>query len=163
MNISVKKATLADTNFLKDILTAAVKYKLDQKDTSWGTEAYSEREVRGLIKTNDTYVVRVNNDIVGTFGLGGEDERIWGKQVSNAGYMHQLAIRDDLHGQKLGQQIIQWMIGEVGRRGCQYLRLDCSSSNTRLCAYYERLGFKQVKQRLIAPYNYTAALYERKV
>jgi len=98
MEISVRKAVLADTEPIANILTTAVQFKLGHNDMSWGEGAYSEREVRGLIKTNATYVVEANGGIIGTFGLHWDDERIWGDQPANAGYIHRLAIRKDMHG-----------------------------------------------------------------
>jgi ribosomal protein S18 acetylase RimI-like enzyme len=161
MNLKIRKSELNDTLKLADLLTDAVKYKLDHKDSSWGSEAFSEREVRGLIKTGETYSVFSGDDLVATFGLHWEDERIWGQQPPNAGYIHRLAVRQDLHGQGLGKTIIDWVLAEVARHNRQYLRMDCDSANKKLCEYYEGLGFKEAGKKLIEPYkDYYATLYE---
>jgi ribosomal protein S18 acetylase RimI-like enzyme len=164
MNISIRKAVLEDTNSLISILSAAVQHKLNHQDMSWGTGVFSEREVRGLIKTDATYTVLSDGEVIGTFGLHWQDERVWGDQPPNAGYVHRLAVRDDLHGQDLGLRIIDWAVAEVARNGRQYLRLDCDSSNTKLRDYYEKQGFKEIGKKHIPPHkNYFATLYERQV
>lgn len=164
MNISVRKADLQDTLALIDILTDAVSYKLKHDDHSWGSEPYSEREVRGLIKNGDTYAVYDGKELIATFGLHWEDERIWGQQPPDSGYLHRLAVREDKHGQKIGSIIIDWAAAEVAKNNRHYLRLDCDERNSKLCGYYEKLGFQKVGHKLIpSAKDYYANLYERPV
>jgi GNAT superfamily N-acetyltransferase len=164
MNVAFRKAVLDDTSSLVDILTDAVKYKLKHDDISWGEEPYSEREVRGLIKTGETYAVLSEDLVIGTFGLHWKDERIWGVRPDDAGYIHRLAIRDNLHGHDIGQQIINWAVSEVARQGRNFLRLDTDSRNSGLCKYYEKQGFINVGKVLIpSSKDYFATLYERQI
>jgi len=164
MNISVRKADLADTLAIVDILTAAVQYKLNHNDMSWGSEPFSEREVRGLIKTASIFMAYRGKDLVATFGLDWEDERIWGVQPPVAGYIHRLATKNTVHGLGIGKAVIDWATAEVAKNGRQYLRLDSDARNTKLCAYYEGQGFKLVSKKLIPSHkDYYANLYERNV
>jgi ribosomal protein S18 acetylase RimI-like enzyme len=164
MNLSIRKADLEDTPGIQEILTAAVQFKLDHGDNSWGSEPYSEREVRGLIKTGGTYVAFAGDEMVATFGLHWNDERIWGSQAADAGYIHRLATKDGWHGKGIGKEIISWASAEVAGNNRHYLRLDCDSKNVSLCGYYEKLGFKETGKKLIKPYkDYYATLYERPI
>jgi cyclophilin family peptidyl-prolyl cis-trans isomerase len=48
--------------------------------------------------------------------------------------------------------------------GRSLLRLDCDSRNTKLCAYYEGLGFHRVMtKRMPQLGDYVASLYEKAV
>ena len=144
MNLQIRKATLDDTFIVGNILTDAVNYKLSLDDSSWGSEPFSERETRGLIKTGETYVVLADNKIIATFGLHDEDREIWGNSDDKAWYIHRLAVAKDLHGKGVGEQIIKWIKQQAQQQNIVYLRLDCAAENSKLCNYYEKLGFKLV-------------------
>jgi ADP-ribose pyrophosphatase YjhB (NUDIX family)/ribosomal protein S18 acetylase RimI-like enzyme len=44
-------------------------------------------------------------------------------------------------GQRLGEQMIRWAIGEAGRRGCALVQLTTDKSRTDAHRFYARLGF----------------------
>jgi len=164
MKETFRRAELEDVLDLVKILSAAVDYKQAHDDQSWGSEAYSEREVRGLLKSNETYVLLDGGEIVATFGLTWDDPEIWGEQPPNAGYLHRMAVKSSSHGQGIGQSIIGWVEAEVARRGKQFLRLDCDARNEKLCRYYESQGFRKAGQKLIPSLeDYYANLYEKEV
>jgi ribosomal protein S18 acetylase RimI-like enzyme len=93
------------------------------------------------------------------------DSSIWGNQLPNAGYIHLLAIKNDLHGQGLGQQMIDWAATQVASHNRQFLRLNCSPDNLQLCNYYEQQGFAQIRLKKVPTKQnrYITALYERSV
>ncbi len=161
--LTFTQATGADAHLLAAILTEAAGFKISHQDTAWGTEPYSDKEALQLIKDCPTYIVHQNGKIVGTVALGWQDERDWGQQLPNAGYIHRLAIKDGFHGQGIGEQIIDWAVKEVIHNNRQLLRLCCDVNNTQLCAYYEKQDFVQVGTKEPEENGYTAALYERRL
>lgn len=164
MGLTIVKASGEDIGLIQDILTQAVKYKVDHGDMAWGTKAYSEAEAKRLVDSGNAYVAMLGDEVVGTFLLQWEDDIIWDDHGSNAGYIHQLAIKNGFHGKGLGKQVINWAGQEAIKNGKEFLRLDCNDNNTGLCAYYEGQGFRQVGLKSIPAYNnYTAALYERQL
>ena len=76
-----------------------------------------------------------------------------------AGYLHGLAVRRDRAGQGLGEELISWCMGEVGRRGRESLRLDCMGQNPGLCKYYRDLGF--IDAGLIVQKHWQWQLFEK--
>ena len=147
-----------------DILTEATKIKNQQNDHAWGTAGWSTQEVQGLAGHSTTYVVYSDEQAVATVSLQWEDEQSWGVQPQVAGYMHRLAIRQDMTGQGLGEVIVNWAIKQTAAKGKELLRLDCPADNEKLCAYYERLGFVRVGVTEDTGHEgYVAALYERAV
>ncbi|HEY2489025.1 MAG TPA: GNAT family N-acetyltransferase [Streptosporangiaceae bacterium] len=69
------------------------------------------------------------------------DERVWGPDDGQAGYLHRLATHPEVAGRGIGAQLIA-AAGDLTRAcGRRWLRLDCDRDNERLRAYYEGLGF----------------------
>lgn len=78
-----------------------------------------------------------------------------------AGYVHSMAIRSEMHGQKVGEGILFWATLKAQRQGKRFLRLDCLASNGRLRRYYEDKGFNCQGER--ADLDYVAALYQKEI
>ncbi len=154
MKIRITEATDADIPALVSILTQATKYKVERGDMTWGNNAYTNKEVAHMLSRGGLYTVWLDDEIAATVTLQWADEPVWGKQTSEAGYLHRLAIKDGFHGQDLGQRIIEWAVSEVALKNRQFLRLDCDPANKQLCAYYEAQGFSQTGQKKIQIYRY---------
>lgn len=162
--LSFEPAGQDDAELVSQILTDATRYKNQLGDTMWGDEGWSVDEVLESMSESTMYIIKQGDEVVATASLQWEDERNWGEQPPVAGYMHRLAVRNDFHGQGLGETITDWISAQVAKEGRQYLRLDCEESNTELCAYYEKLGFVKVGTRPVPEYgDYAAALYQRPV
>ncbi len=78
---------------------------------------------------------------VATFALRWSDERVWGPDDGQAGYVHRLATRPEVAGQGIGARLIEVAADLTRERGRSWLRLDCNRDNQRLRGYYEALGF----------------------
>lgn len=74
-------------------------------------------------------------------------------------------MRDGYHGRGIGGQLMDWADQQAAAKGRKLLRVDFPPNNSGLKAYYEKHGFKFVKNRKIhAPHTtYTTALYERPI
>jgi len=156
MALKIDRANINQVPLLVDIFNQALGYKLVHKDLCWGSEPYTHKEVKGFIESSLTYTCSISEELVGAFILQWED-KLWGKK-DYGGYIHKLAIKDGWHGRGLGEEIINWALAEVTRNGRKFLRLDCDLKNTKLCTYYEKLGFKLVGTKDLT--GYSAALYE---
>lgn len=149
------------------ILTDATIYKVSQGDKIWGETGWSEAEVKNCMAESDTYLVKQDDETVGTVSLQWQDDRVWGQQSQDAGYMHRLAVKHGYHGQNLGEQIINWVASKVAEQGKELLRLDCPEDNEALCKYYEAQGFVKAGSKKIPEYDdhneVSVALYERRL
>jgi ribosomal protein S18 acetylase RimI-like enzyme len=162
MNLVIVRSNEDDAQLIASILNEAIQYKLHHQDKAWGSEAFTEQEIRKQQATSSTYIVYLNAEPVATFAMRWQDKRIWGdKEKGYAGYIHRLAIKDGFHGQHIGQEIMGWAREQTRLKGCKYMRLDCSPTNKKLCAYYEKLGFTQVGTHEFP--SYTAGLYESRL
>ena len=163
MKLFIQKAKSQDTPELVKILTQAVKYKVDHDDMSWGDGEYTKEEVAGMLKSGNLYSAFLDNEIIGVFLLQWQDDIYWDNRDDQAGYIHQLAIKQGFHGQGLGEKLIDWAGRKTAKKSKKYIRLDCSDQNQSLCEYYETQGFKQTGTKSIPDKNYTAALYQKPV
>jgi ribosomal protein S18 acetylase RimI-like enzyme len=160
--LSFSAAGEQDIPTVVDILSDATQYKLSHGDKIWGDEGWFDHEVREDMGESTVYLIKQGDEVVATVAMQWEDERNWGSQPPVAGYMHRLAVKDGHHGQDLGGEIIDWAKSQVAAQGRQFLRLDCEAANTKLCGYYEKLGFTQVGTRSVPEYgDYVAALFEQ--
>ena len=98
----------------------------------------------GLKNKEFFFVENENNERVGMFRLLYNDELYWGKQKSNAGYIHSLVIDTKFNGHGYGNKIVTQVVQELIKKDIFLLRLDCLASNKELCSYYEMQGFKKV-------------------
>lgn len=158
--IEVRKATLADIDDLVQITKEAHQFKLAQGDMAWETKPFTRGDIRHSIQRGTSYIVESDGQPAGRVVLTWEDEKAWSNKGKDrqAGYIHALAVRDAFRGQHLGEEIVDWCCEQIRMVGRQYARLDCPAGNKKLCAYYERQGFRQ---QAMNSHNY--ALYERSV
>jgi ribosomal protein S18 acetylase RimI-like enzyme len=157
----------SDIPDITGVLTNATQYKLAQGDTSWGEGGWLPHEIKERMDDGSTfYLVKIKDEVVGTVSLAWHDDRNWGDRPGDAGYMHQLAVKEGYHGRGIGGQINDWLAEEVAKANKQFLRLDCDAHNAGLCTFYERQGFVRVGTHT-RPDNemgsYEAALYERAI
>jgi ribosomal protein S18 acetylase RimI-like enzyme len=50
-------------------------------------------------------------------------------------------VRKGFNGLGLGNLMLDWCANKVTGLNRRFVRLDCAVENTKLCAYYESLGF----------------------
>ncbi|MBY8603732.1 MAG: GNAT family N-acetyltransferase [Burkholderia sp.] len=143
---SIRRATADDVPVLTQIRNDAHAKKVAHGDYVWGREGdgFSERWVRNNVAEKAVYVVELDGALVGTFSLGFGDDSHWGPQEPIAGYVHGLSVRQGFNGLGIGRFMLDWCAHEVIRMNRRFVRLDCATENTKLCAYYQSLGFVRV-------------------
>ena len=91
-----------------------------------------------------------------------EDSYLWPDiKCGESGFIHKLCIRRKYSGKGLSESMIDFAIEECRKRNVAFLRLDCAGDREKLCSFYERLGFSQVRRRILGKFD--VAFYERKV
>ena len=104
------------------------------------------------IQNNEFFFIELlNGENVGMVRILNEDLLYWGKQDDKAKYIHSLVIKEKYNGQEIGSKVVQKVEHLAKVENCKYVRLDADSKNPKLCAYYERLGFKKVGLADISP------------
>ncbi|MDH4473561.1 MAG: GNAT family N-acetyltransferase [Fluviicola sp.] len=99
------------------------------------------------IQEGEYYLILMEESPIGIVRLSETDEIYWGKQTSDARYIHSLVIEERFSGLGLGKQVIELVIQQAIAASIPFIRLDCIATNPGLCNYYESQGFKQVGQK----------------
>ncbi|WP_423761459.1 GNAT family N-acetyltransferase [Burkholderia sp. NLJ2] len=157
---SVRRATADDVPALTQIRNDAHAKKVAHGDYAWGKDGdgFSERWVRNNVAEKEVYVVELDGAPVGTFSFGLDDDKHWGPQEPIAGYVHGLCVRQGFNGLGLGSFMLDWCARKVSGLNRRLVRLDCATENTKLCAYYESLGFTRAGMKSD---GYVWSLYEK--
>jgi ribosomal protein S18 acetylase RimI-like enzyme len=138
--------------------------KVVHGDYSWGKEGdgFSEMWVLNSLSRREVYIVEQDGTPAGTFSLDWDDVERWGPQEPIAGYVHGICVRKGFNGRGLGSVAIDWCAAKVNASNRHLVRLDCDAKNTKLCAYYESLGFTRVGLKPMPDTgDYIWSLYEK--
>jgi ribosomal protein S18 acetylase RimI-like enzyme len=106
----------------------------------------------GFEKGEFHFVYDDQNDWLGIFRLLEIDTIYWDEKGLEKGvrYIHSLVVTPNYSGKGIGALILQNLIGNLAKKGVAKLRLDCDSSNSHLCSYYEGQGFTKVGEKKTA-------------
>ncbi|BCG92359.1 GNAT family N-acetyltransferase [Mesorhizobium sp. 131-2-1] len=58
------------------------------------------------------------------------------------GQIEAVRVAADRRGERLGQRLLEWAIGQCRKRGCKVVQLTTNKSRADAHRFYERLGFK---------------------
>ncbi|MCH2033272.1 MAG: GNAT family N-acetyltransferase [Tenacibaculum sp.] len=101
--------------------------------------------VKAGIENEEFFFINdLRNQNIGMVRILNEDELYWGKQDVKATYIHSLVIKEEFNGKGMGETVLDEIEKNAKANGCVYLRLDAVTKNTKLCSYYENLGFLKV-------------------
>ncbi len=152
MKLTYKKAKTSELNTALDLLRKAAEFLSEKKIDQWeywtNPPADKLKWIKEGFKNGEFYFV--SNDassLIGMYRLSKEDLMYWGKQEKKARYIHSLVVLPEFSGKNIGFKIIEKIEQEMLTDCISFLRLDCNSTNERLCKYYVDLGFEKVGQK----------------
>ena len=159
--VDFKQAQPEDLPVVVEILAEAAVWLQNKGIDQWPSPIppHWQQRLADRIQRGELYTVGIVTNRFGIVGLSWQDA-YW-PDDKLAGYVHRMAIRSEMHGQRLGSMILFWAMMQAKRRGKQFLRLDCAAGNGRLRQYYEEQAFQF--RGLLTDHDYEAALYEKEV
>ena len=164
-HIKIRLADKSEINLALSLLKNAALWLKDKGIDYWqnwiSPTDLSLEWIKEGIFLNQFYFVQNNSGVIGMFRLQWSDEKFWGVQDNNAGYIHSLTIDTNYHGQGLGQQILSMIEDICKSNDKKYIRLDCGVDVDRLCTYYEDYGFISVRDVTVTMYQ--LRLYEKEL
>ncbi|KZE37182.1 hypothetical protein AV656_11420 [Bhargavaea cecembensis] len=146
----VSLATSRKSDQIIGLLKDVAKWLQEQKVDQWGFLAGGgeDEEIRQAIQRKETFIVRRDREVVGTFTLCQEqswwDQHTWGKLNDEAIYLHRLALKRSEIGSGLGKVVLKWLETDLKNQGKRILRLDCVGENLKLNDFYLSNGFHKV-------------------
>ena len=75
------------------------------------------------------------------------DPAIWARPDAPATYVNRLAVMPAHQGRRLGAACMRWIERRAAAEGTTAVRLDALAANTRLLAFYRRLGYTERGRR----------------
>jgi len=160
--MKIENPTEKDSEEFYELYQYAARRKNQYGDRAW-RDGFSRKWVKWAIPRDSTFIARENNKIVAAVALEWS-EGIWSDYNElNAGYVHRLAVAEGHHGQRVGQQIIDWAASEIKEKGREFIRLDCPTANSSLTDYYLNLGFEIVEIKEIPEYGAVVNMLQKVV
>jgi GNAT superfamily N-acetyltransferase len=158
LDVDIRRAGAADVESVREVLEEAAAWLLARGIEQWPARV-PDAMFRPSIDAGETWLAERDGVAVATITLQWSDELFWGVQPPVAGYVHRVAVRRAAAG--VGRRLLTWADEMAAAAGRAYLRLDCSSGNERLRAYYEDAGFTYCGDTAEA--TWTVSRYERQV
>lgn len=135
-DIHFRRAEEHDVDKVLAVLNDAARWLHEREISQWPPR-FEPRHVLPGVTAGNTWLAERDDEPLGTLSLTWTDP-LWTAD-GRAGYVHQLAGRRSARG--LGARLLAWAGERTRRNARDFLRLDCVTSNHRLRAYYERIGF----------------------
>ena len=158
--IEVGFAAPDEADEITTLLRAVAAWSEAAGHLAWTTDLLQTQITTAKIIAGEQFCDRQAGRIVGAGRIEPEDPVYWPDRPSGeAFYLHRLAVARDVAGAGVADMMIQWALTQVGRTGRPLARLDCAP-RPKLCALYERNGFRFVDERF-APFH--VFRYERAV
>ena len=110
----------------------------------WNPNVLSRSQLADWSDRGVLFVAEIKNEVVGSIAVWRRDPGCWWPVEDRAGYVRDLMVHPRLRGRGIGATVLRWAEKYAGGVGLQRVRLDCLSSNDRLCRYYKEAGYRQV-------------------
>ena len=110
----------------------------------WNPNVLSRSQLADWSDRGVLFVAEIKNEVVGSIAVWRRDPGRWWPVEDRAGYVRDLMVHPRLRGRGIGATVLRWAEKYAGGVGLQRVRLDCLSSNDRLCRYYKEAGYRQV-------------------
>lgn len=148
-NLTIRLADKSEIDKAFSLLRGAAIWLRDKGIDHWQnwinpSDLYSNWIKEGF-DSNQFYFVMHDLQVIAMFRLQWTDELFWGIRDEKAGYIHSFTIDRIFKGQGIGCQILKMIEDLCRQNNKQYLRLDCGANNQGLCNYYEKQGFRSIR------------------
>ncbi len=155
-NLTITKAEETEIEAASSILEEVAHWLIDRDEKLWIADELKPGKIKSIVLSGNLYLLKMGEIPVGTIAFQLEDQLFWPDMPQGqAAYIHRLAVRRSVGGQNLGDFMIHWAKKKAEQAGRKFLRLDCPNDRTKLCQYYEAMGFVEHSTRKVDPYFVT--------
>ncbi|WP_206487081.1 GNAT family N-acetyltransferase [Rhodococcus sp. KRD162] len=163
--LTVELASAADAATILGLRHAAEDWLAAREIDQWTPREVPLSTITAQVEAGEFYIARREPDgpIIAALRLIWSDPTIWPERSEPAGYVHGLVIDRAAAGTGVGASMLAWAAEQTRGEGRALLRLDCAESNSALCSYYLRQGFRYVGRHEFADGStwFSVALFER--
>jgi GNAT superfamily N-acetyltransferase len=160
--VRIITADPSEIEIVLEILDEASRWMVSKGfESQWHQGPALRQIIKEGIENDEVYLLKDLHGTIGTITLQWTDRKYWGDQPPESGYIHKFAIRRSQGGKRLGVRMLQWAEAKAKKEGKEYLRLDCMANNRKIREYYEKLGFKHVRDVMMP--GWKASLYQKRI
>ncbi len=148
--ITIVEATENNLNQVCDILLEVTLW-LDRKGMPlWQKDQISIERMRSYVGKRELFVALFEGEPVGTIIIQSEDRDYWPEITDRSSlFFHKLAVSRKYAGKGVSKSLMEYAFDLAKKRGCKFLRLDCSAGHGQLRKFYESNGFQFHDQRQV--------------
>jgi RimJ/RimL family protein N-acetyltransferase len=110
----------------------------------WNPNVLSRAHLADWLDRGALFVAEIGGKVIGAIAVWRRDPGAYWPVEDRAGYIRDLMIHPQLQGRAVGAAVLGWAERYAAGLGLQRVRLDCLSTNDRLCRYYKEAGYRQV-------------------
>ncbi|MEM9976335.1 MAG: GNAT family N-acetyltransferase [Cyanobacteria bacterium P01_D01_bin.2] len=144
------------------VIRQAAAYLIERQKPLWQLDELTVEQVFHVCQNENIVTGYIGGNPVAAMLLTYHDPNFWPDIPPNkAGFIHKLSVVPDYQGQGVAAQMVNFAKNEVKNRGILWLRLDCHSELNKLRNFYERLGFRCVREGIAE--THPTAFYEIEV
>jgi GNAT superfamily N-acetyltransferase len=147
--VRIALAASAELDAVLELLREARAWHEQQGVDVW--REFDRARIAADVTAGCVYVARNDVGICGTVTLVDSDALVWGEERGDELYVHKLAVARAQAGRGIGAAILRWAQQLARERGKRRLRLDTWDGNRKMRDYYERQGFRHVRDEFFAP------------
>jgi len=140
--------TAGDVDAALSIMREAALWQLAQGTPLWQLENLTREKITN--PAEEFVVAWADGESAACCLLSFEDKLFWPEvPAGTSGFVHKLAVRRAFAGTGVTTQLMAHAEELCRARGVSVLRLDTDLSRPKLCALYERAGFRRVGVRTL--------------
>lgn len=144
VDLQVEKGLIEDVAPAQALISGARQWLHARSIDQW-QDPIPDSTIRRDAERGQLFVVRGSMGLLAMVSVHESDEETWGKQKASALYVHRLAVAQDARGRGYGQALLNWVVSRAAAREKGFVRLDCAADNPGLRDFYERLGYRFVR------------------
>ncbi|MCB2296196.1 GNAT family N-acetyltransferase [Clostridium tagluense] len=137
--LEIKLAGINNLDTIVELINKVTLHLHENGIKQW-TYPCNRSEIEMDIKKRHSYVLLMDDFIVGTFSLKDIKDFDFFLMEPNSKYLYKIAILPEYQGKKLGMEIVNYACG-YSRNLKSALYLDCFAGNKKLRNFYSDAGF----------------------
>ena len=162
IDLDIKKVVPETEAALTRVLQAAARTLEERGEPLWPLETLESPALRAAYPEAERYVGFQGGEAVAGMMVLTDDPLFWPNvRAGESLFLHKLAVVPTLQGSGVASEMLRFAKNKTRALGKRYLRLDCAAERPKLCAFYERRGFRWMGECTVDGFN--AVLYERDV
>lgn len=141
------------------IMRETAQWLVDAGMPLWRLEDLTKEKLLPGLEPRNFLIFMADGEPAAAMILQWRDTFYWPEIGENeSGFVHKLCVRRKYAGKGLPRAMMDYAIGECGKRGVGWLRLDTDAGRPKLVGLYERLGFRHAGFTKKGPFD--IALFE---